>query len=231
MAISLAGTFDYIFDVEADIRRAALKGRLRDPAKNPSKRLVGHAPILAAVEYQPQSWQLYARLTLTASDPHNASIAQASFSIDRGLLNVLRRGDELHLGRTSSGGIALSMLRQRSLIAAAGAITAVPLGDDAAARLPLDLVREAETLFRIHDVAYEMHDIPLEISVAGLKRILHRGRLQMGPYEVCVRHGCDRDEGARDVSASIERRGVCPVTAAETTAQLFDQEGVQLSTE
>ena len=231
--ISPEGTFDYVFDVNADLGSgASLTGRLRETVQPSawSRRLAGHAPLLSGVEYQREAWQLYARFTLVPSDPENASVAQASFSVERGLLRVLRPGDVLHL--SLHGGLALSILRDDSLIAAAGAITAVPLGVDVVARVPGDLIRQAESVFRTRDPDYQMHDAPFELSIAGETRLLHWGRPTMGPFDVFVRHGCRLggkfDGGGQDACASIERRGVCPDTAAHTSAQLFDQEGVEL---
>src|SRR5262249_40057216 len=156
------------------------------------------------------------RFTLIASDRHNASTSQVSFSVQRGLLNVLRPGDVVYISRTFCAGLGLSILREGLLIAAAGAITHVPLGSDASARIPNDLVLEAERAFATRDVTYRMSDCPLELTIAGETRICHGGRPKMGPYDVFVRHGFQRGLPGTDVSASIERRGVCPDTAAHT---------------
>src|SRR5205085_6538467 len=69
MAIALEGTFDYVFDVDADLASGGrIKGRLRDPLKRGERRLVGQAPVLEAVEYQREAWQLYARIAVAAAD-------------------------------------------------------------------------------------------------------------------------------------------------------------------
>jgi hypothetical protein len=229
MSIGPEGTFEYVFDVNADLRRRGeVAARAPDPVGAATKRLLGGSPTLRAVHYERQAWQLYARLTLTAADSHDALVAQASFSVDRNLIHMLREGDSLYVSRTACGGVGLSVIREGGLIAAAGAITHVPLGNDAFARLPLDLIRQAESLFQTRDAEYEMGDCPLELSIAGETRILHGGSPQIGPYDVVVRHGFVRGLPGTDVCASIERRGVCPDTAAHTSAQLLEEEGLQL---
>jgi hypothetical protein len=229
MVIPAEGTFDYVFDIEGDIRTSNTIGRPREPLSKADRGVVGHAPVLTAVDYQREAWQVYARLTLTASDPRNAGVAHASFSVDRALVNTLRRGDLVYLARTNCGGLGLSVLREGALIAAAGAVTDVPLGSDNFARIPADLVRQVESVFRTRDGEYRMPESPVELSLCGETKILHSGRPQMGLFDVFVRHGFLNGVPGMDVSASIERRGVCPATAAHTSAQLLEELGLQLS--
>ena len=116
MAIALEGTFDYVFDVDADLASGGrIKGRLRDPLKRGERRLVGHAPVLEAVEYQREAWQLYARITLTAADRGSATVSRVSFSIERGLVRVLQRNDVIYISRTACGGVGLSIVRDQYL--------------------------------------------------------------------------------------------------------------------
>ena len=228
MVIAVEGTFAYIFDVpEAVGSGCRVPGRSREPLKPRDCRLVGHAPMLEAVEYERQPWQLYARITLTASDKHNATVASAAFSVERGLVRMLRPHDVLHIARSPCGGIGLSILRDDHLVAAAGAITQVPLGADVSARFPFELIRESEAIFRTRDPQYHPHEHPIELSIGSEIRILHRGRPTIGPYDVLIRHGFVRGMPGTDACVSIERRGVCPETAAHTTAQLLAEEGLQ----
>jgi len=230
MVMAIEGTFDYVFDVSTVAGAAGpLQGRPREPLARTDRRLLGHAPLLEAVEYQREAWQLYARITLTGGEGRHASVRSASFSVDRGLVRVLRQGDVLYISRTLCAGLGLSILRDGQLVAAAGAITSVPLGTDVSARHPGDLVEQAEQIFRTRDPQYRTRESPIELSVAGVTRILHGGRPTLGPYEVFVRHGFLRGIPGTDESLSIERRGVCPDTAAHTTAQLLDEEGLRLS--
>jgi len=229
MVISTEGTCDYVFEIGGDLQNGgAVSGRLRDRVSAGEKRLVGHTPRLTSVEYQREEWQLYARVTLTATDRGHAMVGEASFSVDRRFIRMLREGDLLYMSRTPCGGVGLSVIRGDELIAAAGAITQVPLGRGESARLPGDLIRQAEAVFRSRDPKYEMRSYPLEISLAGETRIMHSGRPRMGPYDVFVRHGFLSGMPGTDECASIERKGVCSDTAAHTTAQLLDEEGIDL---
>jgi len=226
MSISPEGTFDYVFKVSAKpIGR--MQGTIRKPVFLDGRRLVGHAPVLIAEEYERQPWQLYARITLVASDSR-ALASFVSFSVDRPLLRALREGDLLNLTRTGCGGLGLSILRDNYLVAAAGAITRVPLGADVSARSPHDLTQQAEAIFQTRDPKYRLHDYPVELTIQGETRILHIGRPQIGPYEVFMRHGFLRGLPGTNECVSIERRGVCPDTCAHTTAQLLT-EGVEIS--
>lgn len=229
MVMSLAGTFAYTFNVTDRIESGVrIAGRSSDPVTDGQTRLVGYAPVLEAAEYQREPWQLYARITLSASERRHATVGWATFSVERGLVRVLRRGDQLHISRTSCAGIGLSIIRDGYLVAAAGAITDVPLGADVSARHPGDLVARAEAIFRTRDAEYDMSEHPIELTIAGVTRILHGGRPTMGPYEVFVRHGFLPGVPGTDESVSIERRRVCPDTAAHTSAQLLENVPLQM---
>ena len=64
---------------------------------------------------------------------------------------MLRPGDALHISRTRCAGVGLSVLRESQLVAAAGAVSAVPLGAEVTVSHPGDLVRQAEAIFRVRD--------------------------------------------------------------------------------
>ena len=113
-------------------------------------------------------------------------------------------------------------------MAAAGAIASVPLGADVAAGTPMDLVRQAEEIFRTRDPDYTCRSYPVEMSVAGETRIIESGRRRMGPYEIFVRHGSTRGRPGSDECVAVERIGKCPETAAHTSAQLLDDEGIEI---
>ena len=229
MSISREGTCHYEFEIRGDLLNGGgLTGRLAEPVSGGAKRLVGHAPMLTAVEYQREAWQLYARVTLTATDRAQALVGQASFSVDRRFVRMLRDGDMFYMSRTSCGGVGLSVLRQDELIGAAGAITHVPLGRGQSVKIPLDLIEQAESAFRTRDPRYRMREHPIEISLAGETRITDGGRPTIGPYDVFIRHGFLSGSPGTDVCLSIERKGACSDTAAHTSAQLLDEEGIDL---
>jgi len=229
MSIPREGTCHYEFEIRGDLLNGGgVTGRLAESVSGGAKRLVGHTPRLTAVEYQREAWQLYARVTLTATDRAHALVGQASFSVDRRFIRMLRDGDMFYMSRTSCGGVGLSVLRQDELIGAAGALTHVPLGRGQSVGLPLDLIRQAEGVFQARDSGYRMREYPIELSLAGETHITDGGRPTIGPYDVFIRHGFLRGMPGIDVCLSIERNGVCSDTAAHTSAQLLDEEGIDL---
>ena len=229
MVMHISGTFDYTFIVAdgsgSGSRR--MEGTLREPPQGEWKRLIGHAPLLVTEEYHKEAWQLYSRLTLTPQD-REATVRSFSFSVDRELTAMLRAGDALHISRTPCAGLGLSILRGGQLVAAAGAVSAVPLGPVISVRHPAELVRQAEAIFRQRDPEYHMRDFPAEIRVGSVTRIIHAGRPTIQEYEILVRHGFLWGMPGTDESISIERRRVCPDTAAHNTAQLLTTEAREL---
>lgn len=221
MTIAREGTFDYVFEVRGT-PVVRLEGRPVAPLGFLEKRLLGHSPVLEASDYSPQPWQVYARVVLTAQDVRTARAKALSFSVERGMVRVLRPGDRLYIHRTLSAGLGLSILRGNTLIAAAGAIIGLPLGDDVSLSYPRDLIDAVHAIVRRRDPEYCLHEHPVQVTIGGVTRILHRGA-QLGHYEVRVRHGYLSGLPGRDASISIERRGMCPATAAHTTAQLLDE--------
>jgi hypothetical protein len=209
-------TFDYVFEV-TKVPVSGMQGRLLEAIERGpyARRLVGYAPVFDGVEHSPQPGNSYARITLAASDRLNATVAAVSFSVERGLVRVLRPGDLLHLTRSSSG-MGLSIVRDRLLIAAAGNIAGMPLGSDVSVRYPGDLIRQANAIFQTRDPEYRMKYRPIELTVAGHTRILEWGRPTMGSYDVFIRR-----TGTLDPWVSIERTGVCPETAAHSSAELL----------
>ena len=114
-------------------------------------------------------------------------------------------------------------------MAAAGAITSVPLGSDLIARHPRDLIEQVEGVFRTRDPHYKMRESPIELSAAGETRIVHQGRARIGPYDAFVIHGSITGLPGTDERACLERRGVSPETAALTTAQLVGVERMEIT--
>jgi hypothetical protein len=145
------------------------------------------------------------------------------------LIKMLRQEDALHISRTPCAGLGLSVLRDGQLVAAAGAISDVPLGPDVSIGTPGDLVREAECIFRTRDPEFQLRNCPVELRIGNVTRIIDFGRPTIGPYEILVRHGFLRGMPGTDVCVSIERVRVCPDTAAHHSAELIaKQEGVAL---
>src|SRR5262245_13917739 len=230
MVMHISGTFDYTFVVPGGSRSGArrMKGTHTVKLGLRDRRLLGRSAILEAVEYQKEAWQLYSRITLTAGNTWTATARSFAFSVDRSLIVMRLQDDVLNISRTACAGLGLSVLRDGRLVAAAGAVSAVPLGPDVSVRHTFDLVQRAEAVFRVRDPEYEMWDHPVELRVGNVTRILHLGRPTIGDYEILVRHGFIAGMPGTAESVSIELRRVCPDTAAHTSAQLMEQEGQEL---
>ena len=67
------------------------------------------------------------RITLTASSRHLAGVQAASFELAPAFVSLFRAGDVPQVVRNESGGIAVSISRADQLLAAVGAVTALPL--------------------------------------------------------------------------------------------------------
>ena len=80
-------SFSYVFEVPEN-RRGPFTGRVSDGF---GQCLLGAAPELSWTEHTPAAWKLYARIELKASD-RQAPAASVSFTIERGLMTVLRLG-------------------------------------------------------------------------------------------------------------------------------------------
>jgi hypothetical protein len=234
MAIAQQGTFGYVAIVpEKSGAEFECRGGLRDPIvlrgdERSDSRLVGHAPLIQVTEAgltpdagPERPWVMRSRITLRAPDRHLASVAEVSFHVDRALMACSRPGDELHLTRTSSGGLGLSIIRGGALVVSTGAITAVPSGRAVEARDPRDLVARAEAVFRERDPAFRLRDWPVEVSVDGARSILSRGSPTLGEYRVFIVHGYEDGVPGTDACGAIYRKGQCPDAAAEASALLM----------
>jgi hypothetical protein len=236
MAIAPSGTFDYVAVVPESVTANGFEchAALREPIVNGGNdlwnmRLVGHQPILrvsdAGLTPNPSSERprvMRSLISLIAAD-RLAVMASASFHVDKALTSCLRAGDVLHLSRTDSGGIGLSVLRQATLVFAAGAVTAVTLGHGIEARFPEDLTERARAVFQERDEEFEFHENPVEIRVGASRAVLSAGRRTLEGYGVVVVHGfLENDDSGTDVCAAIYRTGSCPETAVEVSARLLD---------
>jgi hypothetical protein len=165
-----------------------------------------------------------AQLTLLAGGREGATVASASFHIDMGLINSLRPADTIHLVRTGSGGLAISVIRVGILAAAAGAITAVPLGSDLVACYP-DVMEAVEALFRKADPTLDwsvLTEVPIEIRNEDQRRIRCRANIELGPYRIFIVHGGYPGIPGTEACAAISRKGAGPEIATISCAQLLD---------
>jgi hypothetical protein len=130
---------------------------------------------------------------------------------------MLRADDALYIADGPRGGIGISVLRKGELVAAAGRVSCVPLGARVKVGAPGDLISQAQAIFRTRDATYDMWECPLEVTVDTTTRLLHRGRIDFGLYEVFVVHGFVLWKEC----VAISRLGVCPDCAATLTAPLL----------
>jgi hypothetical protein len=96
---------------------------LRAPIAPHEYRLVGPAPELTWLEDGSET-----TLVLTAPGRDRATVRAASFAVPTELVQRWRPADVLYLSRTPAAGLGLALHRAGALVAAAGAITSVPLG-------------------------------------------------------------------------------------------------------
>ena len=165
---------------------------------------------------------LLSRMILRADAKDGASVAAFSFCMDQALVRTFRPGDVSYITRTACAGLGLSVIRAGQLVAAVGAITAVPLGAFVKVRIPGDVIREAELVFSKLDSAFEFPQLPIEVAVGSERRVLYGGRPRIGGYAVFVEHGFYPGIPGTHECAGLSLVGSCPDTAATCSAQLLE---------
>jgi hypothetical protein len=230
------GTYDYVATTAANPYSSPWDLALREPvvptgSELSDKRLVGYAPKMRiedlglrpdTPEWQNQPSVMLSKVTLTADSREHAQAASVSFFLDSAVINALHSGDRIHLSRTASGGLGISAIRDKQLIFALGAVTAVPLGDYVKARIPMELINKAEEIFRKHDRDFEFPEYPLEIQIGNEKSIMYRGRWEMNGYVAFVLHGNQTIEDGGPACAAISLKEACSWAAANASAELLD---------
>lgn len=151
------------------------------------------------------------------------SAAAWTLHVDKALVSRCAEGDELHLANTSSGGVALSLVRGGQLVFAVGAVVASRLGQGITASVPYDLVDLTGAIYRTRSPGFRFAELPLEICVEGRCWIGFRGTRQLGDYTVQILHGVLDGEPDADACATIARNGACPAEALALSAQLLQR--------
>jgi hypothetical protein len=141
---------------------------------------------------------------------------------------TLAPNDTFFVSRTSCGRLGLSIVRRGQLIAAAGALSTIPLGDLVRVRIPSDTILEAERVFQKSDPKFEFPHLPVEIRVGDETHIMFQGRPQIQSYNVWVEHGFYRGLPGVDECVAIALAGSCPDTAAIASAQLMDSGAIEI---
>ncbi len=247
MALPIWSTFDYVATVPDRLvdDSSPWVARLREPVQRTSdglgSRLVGASPRLQITDagltpnpgYTRGVWRpevLRSRITLIASEMEGASARSVSFHVDKGLTSALRPGDLIYTARTGCAQLGLSVVRHGQLVVAVGAITAVPLGKNAEAQIPWDLVEQMEAMFRKRDPHFSLSELPIEVRV-GNRRLLslgRGGRSGLKGYVVKVMHGFYRGMPGVDECAAISLIGACSDIAADSSALLLDTDPYEI---
>ena len=237
------GTFDYVTTVpeKPAVSLSEWEVRLRHPVKQTGRdildrRLVGYAPRLritdAGLTPDPGPRRpsvMRSQMTFTAAGPQDATVSAISFHVDRDLISLLQPGDDLHVTRTRCAGLGLSIIRRGKLLAAVGAVTAVPLGDDFQAHLPLPLLEKASAVFAKADPEFEFREMPIEFVQKKQRRILFDGSCQLGQYAVFVWHGfLTGMPGTNESAAICEATRQVPAFAS-LSAQLLESDPPRLT--
>ena len=131
---------------------------------------------------------LRSRLTLRASKRRGSASSEASFHVDRGVTSRLQAGDVLSLVFTACARNGLSVVRDGRLVVAVGAVTRVDLGTTIQARIPHEVIAQAESQFRALDPTFELLELTIELTIAGRSALLPGGSCRFGDYEVSVLH-------------------------------------------
>ncbi len=128
MVMPPCGTFDYFVVVPDQPRECSDPWRIQAQVREPvqvtgeplaDSRLVGLCPTLEVTG---------GLVALRAPHRQHAQVAAASFEVDPALPSVFLPEDVLHLVRTRTADLAVSVIRQGELVVAIGAVSTVPLG-------------------------------------------------------------------------------------------------------
>jgi hypothetical protein len=234
MVMPLSGTFAYSTTVPPEGQNAfPWSMKSTEPVEhsgNPraDRRLVGWSPLLNIREAGlpsnpgPSVPSVYrSEIQLVSTDKEYASVEMVSYFLDRALVRVLKPGDILHIARTCCGGVGFSALRQEKLIFAVGAVASVSLGSHISVKIPYDLVRKAEAIFRSRDPEFESAHHPVEVCIGDCAKIWYRGLVRMRGYHVWVEHGFIPDVPGTEECVSITLDKECDWVAGCASAQLL----------
>jgi len=163
---------------------------------------------------------LRSQIILMATDS-SSNVTHAAFHVDREFTAPLQPGDTIRVVRNHLGALAMAILREDHLIAAAGAVTSIALGN-VTARIPRQLIEAALDVFRPRDPDFAFREWPVEVEVDASRAVLFSGRRDLGEYCVFVEHGLFAGDSAASECLSISRAGLVSDIAAIASAQLID---------
>jgi hypothetical protein len=148
-------------------------------------------------------------------------VAQASFFVARALVAALRPGDSVHMVRNDAVGLAISVIRDGRCIAAAGAVSNVPLGSKLQVSFRWQQLEAAEAILRERDPDFQFCDIPVEVTIAGETRLLFGGLCRLGEYEVFVIRPYSRGIPGTSECVGLSHVKLCETYAANASAELL----------
>ncbi len=126
------------------------KARKKSAIRRPQ--MLGDVARVTITHVSPRPGVLYSSILLAPESGASGGRWDLHFHVDRTMTTMLRPGDIVHICRTGYGGVALSVVRQDELVAAAGAVSwrsrsveMSPLGP------PRELLAEARAVFQRHD--------------------------------------------------------------------------------
>ena len=90
-----------------------------------------------------------------------------------------------------------------------GQVTAVPLGSGIAARVPIDLLQDAQEVFRRRAPQFKFPELPIELRSGDRSHILYRGTAQVDGYRVKIERCIETCDGASSECASISLDRAC----------------------
>ena len=189
--IALSGTFDYSFVVERDTRHRWL-GRgytLRDSSIHPG--MFGSQPLFALEKGRMllgRTETRFSALTNARFRKWGRPTASASFEVGHGPAAVIQEGDRLSFHKLGTGDMALTIMRDESLILGIGSVVGLPLGRQIEVE---DDIRIKE--MRLYDLAdrfdwiadLESHVIWIELGQGNLRAQLDAmGRIPRSRYAI-----------------------------------------------
>lgn len=204
-----SGTFEYTAEFTSDSFRESdimLPGSLMD-STDPN-RLVGPSPMI-------RFWN--DRLVLVASDKANSSVRNTSFFIGDAVSVAASPGDRLYVVRSGCGGIGLSLLRDKQLVLAIGAVTRVPLGND------IQVTKDPKGSWSLHA---HPKDTWLEFQVGSEQvKLRKRGITDIGDYQIYIESCWEYGIPGTDECVSVSVANDPPVNLASLRSAILLRNG------
>jgi hypothetical protein len=163
------------------------------------------------------------RLTLVAQDKKNASVSESSFLIASSLFSSLQQGDLFHMAGTDCGGTGFSVIRDGRLVFAAGAVHAVPLGEDIRVNFPNMSESGQRYMLGPLNCDPELRQQPIEVRVGTQAFTAYEGRSQLGGYKLSVVHAFRLGIPGDDECVAMIRTEAGSLEEVEMSARLLDR--------